>query len=394
MSDFAFSLVTAIFTLGGLAGSSVANLIMDGQGRKGALRTAAGCISVGAGLMSVSGSIPFLAFGRFLIGIASGIGICVGPIFISEISPARIRGSIGVLTQMGIVLGIMTTQLVGLQLARQTLWRYVLLISSVLGAIQFLASPLVVESPVWLSDKGKSEEGADAVSRIWASSPFEPLLEDGDRTSPQSETAPPQAPVKVPQLFSSLEYRRPLIIVCLAMLSQQISGINAVLYYSNDILSKALPAHGPYLSLGITVVNVLMTFPPIILIERMGRKQLLFLSIGGALFSLFLLGFGLNSGWVTVSSVTIMTFVMSFAIGLGPVPFVMISEVSPPRAVSALSTVALSLNWIVNFLVGLLFLPLRNLLSGGERFHEGRVFYLFGLLLLSSSFVLSRVYRR
>jgi hypothetical protein len=90
-----------------------------------------------------------------------------------------------------------------------------------------------------------------------------------------------------------------------------------------------LPEFGPYVSLGITIVNVLMTFPPILLIERMGRRQLLTLSTLGAISSLVLVGLGLNTSIVTLSSVAILTFVTSFAIGLGPVPFVMIPEVSP-----------------------------------------------------------------
>ncbi|TFK25059.1 CCR4-Not complex component [Coprinopsis marcescibilis] len=380
MSDFTFSLVTSIFTLGGLAGSSVANLVMDGSGRKGALRICAAFIAAGAGLMGLSGSVVFLAIGRFLIGVGSGVGICVAPIFISEISPAKISGNIGVLTQLAIVFGIMTTQIIGLQFASESQWRIVLFISSVLGLAQFFASPLIAESPVWLAQKGRLEDGERISARLWGSSAYQSLdAEGGGRTDedhPQDE--PADVIVKVPQVLASAEFRKPLWIVCLAMLAQQISGINAVLYYSNDILSKSLPSLGPYLSLGITVVNVLMTFPPIILIERMGRKQLLTVSILGAISSLFLLGLGLNIGSVTLSSITIVTFVMSFAVGLGPIPFVMIPEVSPPRAVSALSSIALSLNWIANFLVGLLFLPLRNLLSGGDRFSEGRIFYLFG----------------
>jgi len=179
----------------------------------------------------------------------------------------------------------------------------------------------------------------------------------------------------------------------LAMASQQFSGINAVLYYSNAILSKSLPDFGPYVSLGITIVNVIMTFPPIILIERMGRTKLLTISALGALVSLFAVGFGLDTGFVTLSSIAILTFVMSFAIGLGPIPFVMIPEVSPAHAVSSLSSVALSLNWIINFVVGLIFLPLRNFLSGGDAMKEGRVFYVFVAVLFLSTFALSRLYR-
>lgn len=100
-----------------------------------------------------------------------------------------------------------------------------------------------------------------------------------------------------------------------------------VLYYSNNILSKSLPELAPYVSLGISVVNFLMTFPPIFLIEvhnssnndrhsadatvqRVGRKQLFLWSVGGALISHLAVGYGLNSGWVTVTSIAITTFVM------------------------------------------------------------------------------------
>lgn len=136
-----------------------------------------------------------------------------------------------------------------------------------------------------------------------------------------------------------------------------------------------------------------MTAAPIVLIDRIGRKQLLSLSACGALLSLLGVGFGLDVGAVTLASITILTFIASFAIGIGPVPFVMISEVSPQYAVSALSSVALSLNWIANFLVGLVFLPLRNVLSQGDPEKEGRVFYVFAGMLAFCSFVLLRVYR-
>jgi len=125
----------------------------------------------------------------------------------------------------------------------------------------------------------------------------------------------------------------------------------------------------------------------------MGRRALLAVSIFGALVSLAMAGFGLNHGLATLTSVAIITFVMSFAVGLGPVPYVMIPEVSPEHAVSALSSIALSLNWITNFFVGLTFLPLRDWLSGGSAAKEGRVFYLFAILLSASAIPLLRKYK-
>jgi len=336
---------------------------------------------------------------RFLVGVGSGIGICVGPIYIAEIAPSKISGNIGVLTQLGIVLGIMITQVAGFRFATPAEWRLVLFASSFVGFLQLVCSYLVVETPTWLGIKNRPEEKKAVSRRLWGAhsnhvsssvaDDENPLLDGSEarRSQTQTDTA------TVAQLFFSQELRKPLMVVCFAMLSQQISGINAVLYYSNEILSKSLPGWGPYVSLGITVVNVIMTFPPIILIERVGRRSLLTLSISGALISLAAIGYGLNSGFATLASVATLIFVMSFAVGLGPIPFVMIPEVSPPYAVSALSSMALSLNWIANFFVGLIFLPLRSFLSGDDPAKEGRVFYVFVAVLSAASLSLFKVYR-
>ncbi|KAF7322678.1 25S rRNA adenine-N(1) methyltransferase [Mycena chlorophos] len=400
-SDFAFSIVTAVFTVGGLLGSMVANLVMDRWGRKGAGRASAVLNLVGAALMGVSSSIGVLGFGRLLTGIGAGIAICTSPLYLAEIAPSKISGNVGVLTQLGIVLGIMITQIIGFNFATPTQWRNVLFFSAATSVAQFLFSPVVVESPAWLASKGHLELKKTAAVRLWGLLPAatpsveDPLLDNLEaRRNEQTEA------LTVPQALAAPDVRRALATICFAMLSQQLSGacdllfvelvanlahlwagINAVLYYSNAILSKSLPDFGPYVSLGITVVNVIMTFPPIILIERVGRRQLLFASTFGAISSLLLVGFGLNTGAATLSSITILTFVTSFACGLGPVPFVLISEIAPFHAVSALSSVALSLNWSANFVVGLVFLPLRNALQG---YGEGTVFFVFAAALLCS----------
>jgi len=395
MSELIFSVVTAVFTVGGLIGSLSANLVMDSRGRKSATTVSAICTAGGTALMGLSNSVTLLGLGRFFVGVGSGFGLCVGPVYLAEIAPSKISGSVGVLTQLGIVLGIMITQAMGLRLASPTEWRIVLFFSFVLSAAQVLSSIFVVESPVWLGGHGRSDEKKAVAQRLWGSD----LSNQGDEDDPllnELEVRREDAPVHVvtvPQLFVARELWKPLAIISLAMASQQLSGINAVLYYSNNILAKSFPNLGPYISLGVTVVNVLMTFPPIILIERMGRKQLLVISAAGAVASLLGVGYGLNRGLVTLSSIAIVTFIMAFAIGLGPIPFVMISEVSPSHAVSALSSVALSINWIINFWVGLIFLPVRDLLAGNDVRKQGRVFYVFAVVLFSSTFTLSRIYR-
>ncbi|THV08061.1 general substrate transporter [Dendrothele bispora CBS 962.96] len=415
MDKLTYSAVTAVFNLGGLFGSAVANIFTEKYGRRGSARLSAALVAVGCAMMGLSTVVFTLGFGRFLVGIGSGLGICLGPIYIAEIAPKEISGSVGVFTQLGIVLGIFLTQLLGIYFSTPTSWRMVLLFSFTLSALQFLTSSAMIESPRYLRGKfGQTSQEAKQVERkIWTSSDegmwihllmiirqytssSSPLLPDHDpEAHPPAPASHSQQTLSVPQVLFKMprEVQRPLLIISCAMLAQQISGINAVLYYSNDILSQSLPDLGKYVSLGITVLNVLMTFPPIILIEKLGRKPLLTLSVLGALVSLTMVGFGLNNNWVTVSSVFILTFVMSFATGLGPVPFVMIPEVSPFYAVSALSSIALSLNWLTNFAVSLLFLPLQQVLSGSDSSQPGRIFWLFAVILAVVAGILSKAWK-
>jgi len=112
----------------------------------------------------------------------------------------------------------------------------------------------------------------------------------------------------------------------------------------------------------------------------------------GAILSLFAVGYGLDSSHVILASIAVLMFVASFAVGLGPVPYVIISDVTPFYAINSVSSIALSLNWISNFLVGLGFLPLRNFLADNDPHREGRVFYVFGVLLLVVYLAWSRAY--
>ncbi|KAJ4488312.1 general substrate transporter [Lentinula aciculospora] len=419
LNDFTFSVVTSVFNLGGLLGSAQANVIMEKFGRRGTARISAALTALGSAIMSFSGSVAILGLGRFLTGIGSGIGICLAPLYIAEIAPKSMASTLGVLTQLGIVLGIFLTQLLGVYFsspdAGPNAWRFVLFFSFAVALLQVFVTGFMVESPRYLRSKSlrAGEEARTIERRLWGHG-------DDSAASPLLEPHDPEAHPTVPHgNFSALtasqvlfktpaDVRIPLFIVCCAMIGQQFSGINAVLYYSTDILSQALPELGKYVSLGITIVNVIMTFPPIFLIEKLGRKSLLFISVVGAIISLTILGVALNfagaaastgpTAWTTVSSVFIVFFVMSFATGLGPVPFVMISEVAPFYAVSALSTISLTLNWLSNFSVSLLFLPLRNALSGGapgDPHHDpgkiGRVFWVFAVILTC---VMSVVWRK
>jgi len=403
MSNTTFSTVNSTYTVGGLIGSLLASNLMDRFGRKGALTLSSAMFTAGVGLMASASGVTIFALGRFMCGIGAGIGICVVPVMLSEISPPAIRGSIGVLNQLAIVMGILSTQALGMNYAVPGKWRHVLSVSSGISVVHMITRfRLMVESPVYLKFHGKKEEAAIVAGKIWTDAPElgdirDPLLDDPDQLAAAQEAGEPiemlnQKAESVMDVIMTMEYRPPLMVVSLIMIAQQISGINAVLYYSTGILSKIMPASAAWISLMITIVNALMTFPAISLIERIGRKALLRLSAFGAIACLFLVGAGLDLGFSWLASIAILGFVASFAIGLGPVPYVIISDVSPARTVGAMSTIALSLNWITNFVVALFFLPLRDFLSRGDS-GAGRVFYVFGVAFSLVYFAFTRVYK-
>lgn len=295
LTDAEFSAVTAFFTVGGLVGSLLGTPVTERRGRRGALIVDGILIAVGSALMSLAPGMGLLLAGRFFIGMGAGIGVTVGPVFMGELAPPQIKGSVGVLFQVSIVFGILVTQLVGMAFAKPNQWRLVLSSSHALSMALLAIAPYVTESHAWLAGNGRTQEAERVRERLWTggagasyqSVPHHDNIHDTPgRTSGEDDLeghdpfedpeAPGSRPVFAAQKTASLsmiqllrvpEMRVPLLVMAFAMAAQQFSGINAVLYYSNKILGKTLPAFAPYVSLGITVVNAAMTFPPIFLIE-------------------------------------------------------------------------------------------------------------------------------
>ncbi|KAG8759840.1 hypothetical protein FRC12_009681 [Ceratobasidium sp. 428] len=409
MTDAQFGILTAMFTIGGFAGSLGAGRFLN-LGRKHAVMWHGGLLIAGSLLMSTANSMFVLMAGRLLIGLGCGIGICSVPIYLAEISPPAIQGRIGVLNQLGIVIGIFIASLFGLALAKPSSWRWVLFNSAVAAVAQLVLGLIIVESPSWLRAQGRTEEATKAASRLWTvtkavdSDEREALLEsevEAHVPEEATEAGEHRPAINVPSLLASSDLYRPVALVLVAMFVQQASGINAVMYFSNDILSRVVPREvAAYTSLGITVLNAIMTFPAIFLVDRLGRKPLLMMSLIGAMISNAALGIALDAGITTLSSVAVLTFVASFAIGLGPVPYLMISELTPYYAVSAMSSLSMSVNWSTNFLIGAAFLPLRNFLarlsfgdSPAEGSGEGRIFYVFVLAMILCAMYLSAAWK-
>ncbi|KDQ15044.1 hypothetical protein BOTBODRAFT_32044 [Botryobasidium botryosum FD-172 SS1] len=405
MSDAVFGQITAIFTLGGFLGSTVAGSAMGRYGRKGALKLSAALLAVGSAIFAASASVAGMLIARLLVGAGSGIAICTVPIYLTEVAPLAIRGNIGVLNQLFVTMGLLCTQLLGFTIGSPATWRYVLVFSSALAVAQLVTSAFIFDTPAWLVSQGREAEAAKASARLWGHSPIRTHStsdRDAEREGEDEEesllastsTAPTSVtPMTLFGVVKSIELRSAVLIVVLSQFIQQGSGINAVMFYSTDILSRTLPNSAAYVSLIIAAFNCLMTFPPVFLVERIGRRAILLGSITGAFVSCTLLAYGLNTGIIWLSSVAIITFVGSFAVGLGPIPYLLLSELVPFHAVAPLSSLALTFNWTTNFIIGVAFLPLRNYLAGPDGESQGSIFYIFSAILLVAGALLAKLYR-
>jgi hypothetical protein len=147
------------------------------------------------------------------------------------------------------------------------------------------------------------------------------------------------------------------------------------MYFSTAILSAVLPASAKAVALAIVLLKVPITLSPAFLIERVGSRPLLVLPTCVMVGAMFALAAGLNSGGGALAVGGMVAFVAAFSVGLGPVTWVVLGEVMPPRARPAASALGLAVNWSTNFVVGAAFLPLQARLGG--RGHQGNIFYLF-----------------
>lgn len=345
----------------------------------------AGLVLVGAGMTGAASSLLILSVGRFITGMSCGLSTVLVPLFLSEVSPPSIRGSVGVSNQLAICFGILIAQASSIPLSQPGTgqWRFISLVSIALAIIQIATSGLAIESPKWLAEQGLSDQLYDVPGEDEeeASRSTDPLLER------ESEPATEES-LTLRQVLVSVDpaTQRGVVVISFAHLAQQWGGINSVMYYSTSILSTVSPGGAKYISLFITVVNLFMTFPTLVLIDRLGRRALFLISIGAMAISSFILGYALNHSKLLLAAFFIVMFVASFAFGLGPIPFVLMGEVPPPKARSATASLGLGINWFSNFLVGLLFLPLRDSLPG-----PGTIFYGFGLISVVGFLTMSRL---
>lgn len=411
MTTVQYGTIVSMFPIGGLFGSLVAGRLSDTYGRRPiALLNCIGFI-IGPLLMTFANGVAVLGIGRVVCGLSSGVSMVSVPIYLSEISPINIRGTIGVMTQLSCVIGILVSQLAGVYLSTIPHWRIILAIGAALGTLQFILLLVSLESPKWLATQpGRFSQAKQTLIRIRGRSDVEsemklwqdsrddedddrdhfnashaPLTRDDDDNGNVDEesdtllrrpssptttrTSNGRAPPSLKTFLFGAAYRPALRAILITQLAQQFTGTNAVIFYSTSLLSTLLPpSASAWTSVAISAVNLTVTLAAAHLIDRTGRRVLLLLSLAGMCAASCSLSVGITYAIPSLAAGAAMGLIGAFGLGVGPIPFLLVSELLDVRAVGLGQSFGLGVNWTATFCIGFLFPVVNEAIGSGLTF--------------------------
>ncbi len=441
--------VVSFLAIGCMAGNLTAGLLSDRFGRKKVLLATALLLSVGGICCAIAPSVTFLILGRIIGGIAIGWGIVIAPVYISEIAPTERRGSMGMINQLALMIGISAAYFMNwliLDIADANQWRWMVGLVAVPGVLYFIFLFAVPESPRWLALKGEVEQASSILSKIGG----EQYAANEIRSIQQSMKTEQSA--SLTQLFKGKLFTILLIGIAIGSL-QQLIGINAIFYYAPDLFEKIGGSrNAAFLQACIIgIINIVFALLAMRLIDRIGRKSLLVIGIVGIIICHLAIGFAFAGAKYSIDDessaklkanvsaelmakleplkdklysskkayldelailltadefntnklnilkstvklntvvilVAIISFVAMFTMSLGPVTWVLLSELYPNQFRAKAISIAGFFNGLASFIVPLLFL------WEFEKIGEAATFFIFAAIaLVGFFFILSKI---
>lgn len=354
-------------------GALLAGPIADWTGRKKVLILCAVLFTVSAILSALPRSFTELVIARFIGGMGVGMASVVSPMYIAEISPAKIRGRLVALNQLAIVVGILLSYLSNWLLVDTGInnWRY-MLVAEILPAITFLVGLFFIpESPRWLTKEGLEKEALDVLNIVAGAANADHELQEVKKSLSEKSTSLKEL------LHPSL--RRVLIVGILFSLFAHITGIDTIIYYGPIIfLESGFKTDSALLaSVMIGITNLIFTFVGMAMVDKAGRKFLLLVGLAGMGISMVLVGFCMQSDIISAkwTLLWIMTYIASFAMSIGVVIWVYLSEIYPTRVRGQALSVATMVLWLGNVILTQLFPVMMERFGGGT-------FYIFSFICL------------
>jgi sugar porter (SP) family MFS transporter len=394
LSLFMVQVVTSYVTLGALAGSLASGALGDWLGRKRTILLAALLFTLGAIVQWSAPGAMVLVAGRLIVGVGVGVAAVAAPLYAAELAPATLRGRFISSYQLAITVGIFLAYLVNagladVQTAGNGAWRLMLGAAAAPGLALLLIALVAPESPRWLMMKGRRGDAETETRKIEPGAEIKEHLDAVEAALRADEKAAPWT-----EVFSRA-WRKPLIIAAGLAIFQQITGINAIIYYANQIFASAgfatEASRATVTTWAIGGVNVLATLIAIAFIDNVGRRKLLLAGLVGMGVSLAVVGGAFQfiastptagstgptaAGLVTVAALVV--FITCFAFSLGPVVWTVINEIFPARVRGRGVAIATAVNWGSAYLVSQFFLSLVQAIGSTLTFWLFAVFCVIG----------------
>lgn len=369
IDDRTIEWIVSAMMLGAAIGALGAGWMSSALGRKRSLILAATLFVAGSLLSGWAWSPATLIGARFVLGLAIGVATFTAPLYLAEVAPVRIRGAMISTYQLMITIGILVAFLSDTAFSYSGNWRWMLGVIAIPGALFLLGVLLLPDSPRWLMMRGRRAEAVVVLTRL-----------RGDAAAVISEVADIEEQLKTPQrgwhlFLQNSNFRRSVGLGVLLQVMQQFTGMNVVMYYAPRIFEGMgyNTESQMWFTAIVGLVNVLATFIAIGLVDRLGRKPILYIGFTVMALGLGVVGTMMHLGIRThveqmFTVAMLLTFIVGFAMSAGPLIWTLCSEVQPLKGRDFGIGCSTFTNWIANMIVGVTFLSLLNGIGNAATF--------------------------
>ena len=372
-------IVVSAVLVGAVIGAIIGGALTDRFGRRKLIILSGIIFTASAVGTAVAPTVTWLIFARVVSGLAIGIASFISPMYIAELVPARVRGSLVAVNMLAITTGIVVAYLADYALSGIHGWRYMFGLAAIPSIILTVAMWRLPDSPRWLISQSKVEEAKIVLRLVRTVSEVSPEITDIQK-SMDAQASGGEAGLFQPSL------RMPLIVGLGLAVFQQITGINTVIYYAPTIFKfVGIKAAGPAILAGAGLAMVMWCFHvlAIFLLDRVGRRPLLLIGVAGQIVGLAILGAAFQfqllasyKSYIAIGGLVI--YVACFAFGLGPIFWLLISEIYPLRVRGAAMSAVTVTNWAFNLAVAVTFLTLVGVLG------QAGTFWLYGAIAVAA----------
>jgi SP family galactose:H+ symporter-like MFS transporter len=372
-------IVVSSVLVGAVIGAIIGGALTDRYGRRKMIIIAGIIFTISALGTAFAPSVTWLIAGRLISGIAIGIASFISPMYIGELVPAKVRGSLVAVNMLAITTGIVIAYLVDYAFAGSKGWRYMFGLAAIPSIGLVVGMWWLPDSPRWLVSKSNVKEAKLVLKRVRTEADVTPEITDIQKSMEK------QGMGGIKGLFQP-SLKMPLIVGLGLAIFQQITGINTVIYYSPTIFKFAgISATGPAILAGAALAGIMWCFHvlAIFLLDRVGRRPLLLTGVAGQVIGLAILGAAFQfpqlasfKSYVAIGGLSI--YVACFAFGLGPIFWLLIAEIYPLKVRGAAMSAVTVTNWALNLIVAVTFLSLVSFL--GHAF----TFWLYGVIAIAA----------